>query len=132
MTETPRPDPVAPLADEVPTAPPHSQWRDVWDQFKTHRGALAGMLVLLFIILAVFLGPYVWPYDAGFIDIRARNQGPSLAHPFGTDQLGRDTLARMLAGGQTSIAVGLTAMLLALVLGSLIGVLAGFFRSEEH
>ena len=84
--------------------------------------------MLLFIILAVFIGPYLWPYDATYIDVRARNQGPSLAHPFGTDQLGRDTLARMMAGGQTSISVGLTAMLLALVLGSLIGVLAGFFR----
>lgn len=128
MTETPDPKPIAALTDAGPTAPPRSHWRDVWDQFKTHRGALAGMLVLLFIIVAVFLGPHVWPYDATFIDIRARNQGPSLAHPFGTDQLGRDTLARMLAGGQTSISVGLTAMLLALLLGSLIGVLAGFFR----
>ncbi|RXV66133.1 peptide ABC transporter [Roseovarius sp. A46] len=128
MTESPDPKPIAALADEGPTAPPRSHWRDVWDQFKTHRGALAGGIVLLFIILAVFIGPYLWPYDATFIDIRARNQGPSLAHPFGTDQLGRDTLARMMAGGQTSISVGLTAMLLALVLGSLIGVLAGFFR----
>ncbi len=128
MTDAPDPKPIAALADEGPTAPPRSQWRDVWDQFKTHRGALAGGIVLLLIILAVFIGPYLWPYDATFIDIRARNQGPSLAHPFGTDQLGRDTLARMMAGGQTSISVGLTAMLLALVLGSLIGVLAGFFR----
>ncbi|GAW33947.1 glutathione transport system permease protein GsiD [Roseovarius sp. A-2] len=126
MTETPKP--ITALADEGPTAPPRSHWRDVWDQFKSHRGALAGGIVLLVIILAVFLGPYIWPYDATYIDIRSRNQGPSLAHPFGTDQLGRDTLARMLEGGRTSVAVGLTAMLLALVLGSLIGVLAGFFR----
>jgi peptide/nickel transport system permease protein len=128
MTEPTDPKPIAALADDGPTAPPRSQWRDVWDQFKSHRGALAGGIVLLFIILAVFVGPYLWPYDATYIDIRSRNQGPSLAHPFGTDQLGRDTLARMMAGGQTSISVGLTAMLLALVLGSLIGVLAGFFR----
>ncbi|MAO00343.1 ABC transporter permease [uncultured Roseovarius sp.] len=126
MTETPKP--IAALADTGPTAPPRSQWRDVWDQFRSHRGALIGSIVLIAISAAVFLGPLVWPYDATFIDIRARNQGPSWAHPFGTDQLGRDTLARMMAGGQTSIAVGLTAMLLALVLGSLVGVLAGFFR----
>ena len=125
MTETPKP--IAALADTGPTAPPRSQWRDVWDQFRSHRGALIGSIVLIAISAAVFLGPLVWPYDATFIDIRARNQGPSWAHPFGTDQLGRDTLARMMAGGQTSIAVGLTAMLLALVLGSLVGVLAGFF-----
>lgn len=128
MTETPDLKKIAVLDDKGPTMRARSHWSDVWDQFKTHRGALAGMLVLLFIILAVFLGPYVWLYDDSFIDVRARNEGPSLAHPFGTDQLGRDTLARMMTGGQTSIAVGLTAMLLALVLGSLIGVLAGFFR----
>ncbi|MAU51908.1 MAG: peptide ABC transporter [Roseovarius sp.] len=126
MTDDPKP--IAALADTGPVAPPRSQWRDVWDQFRSHRGALIGSLVLLAIIAGVFLGPLVWPYDATFIDIRARNQGPSLAHPFGTDQLGRDTLARMMAGGQTSIAVGLTAMALALFLGTLIGVLAGFFR----
>ena len=107
---------------------PHSQWHDVWRQFRAHRGALAGMAVFVFIIAAVFLGPLIWTIDATYIDIRARNQGPSWAHPFGTDQLGRDTLARMMAGGRTSITVGLTAMLLALVLGSLVGVLAGFFR----
>ena len=110
------------------TSAPHSQWRDVWRQFRAHRGALVGMSVFLFIIAAVFLGPLIWTIDATYIDIRARNQGPSWAHPMGTDQLGRDTMARIFAGGRTSITVGLTAMLLALVLGSLIGVLAGFFR----
>ncbi len=126
MTDTPKP--IAALTDPVPTTPPRSQWRDVWDQFKTHRGALVGAVIFFFIIAAVFVGPWLWGIDATFIDIRSRNQGPSWAHPFGTDQLGRDSLARMMAGGQTSIAVGLTAMLLALGLGSLVGVLAGFFR----
>lgn len=120
--------PAGALTDPVPVAPPHSQWWDVWDQFKTHRGALMGGIVFIVIVVAVFLGPWVWTLDPTYIDIRARNQGPSLAHPFGTDQLGRDTLARMMAGGQTSISVGLTAMLLALFLGSLVGVISGFFR----
>jgi len=126
--KTPAPTPLGALSDPQPVAPPRSQWRDVWDQFKHHRGALAGGILFLLIIVVVYLGPLVWPLDATYIDIRARNEGPSWAHPFGTDQLGRDTLARMMAGGQVSIAVGLTAMLLALGLGSLIGVLAGFFR----
>ena len=108
--------------------PSRSQWRDVWDQFKTHRGALVGAGVFVFIILAVVVGPLLWPYDPGFIDIRSRNQGPSLSHPLGTDQLGRDMLARMMAGGKVSVAVGVTAMLLSLVLGTFIGVLAGFYR----
>ncbi|MEQ8897873.1 MAG: ABC transporter permease [Roseovarius sp.] len=126
--KTPAPTPLGALSDPQPVAPPRSQWRDVWDQFKHHRGALAGGILFLLIIAVVYLGPLVWTIDATYIDIRARNQGPNWAHPFGTDQLGRDTLARMMAGGQVSIAVGLTAMLLALGLGSQNGVLAGFYR----
>jgi len=110
---------------------PRNQWWDVWDQFKTHKGALFGLGFFIFTLLFVFVGPLVWTMDSQFIDIRARNQPPSWAHPMGTDQLGRDTLARMMAGGQTSIAVGLTAMLLALFLGTLIGVLSGYFRKID-
>ena len=107
---------------------PRSQWRDVWDQFKTHSGAVLGTGFFVFVLLAVLVGPYLWTIDAQYIDIRARNQGPGLAHPFGTDQLGRDTLARMLAGGRVSLAVGVSAMVLALSLGTLIGVIAGYFK----
>ncbi|MBC6437226.1 MAG: ABC transporter permease [Rhodobacteraceae bacterium] len=118
----------APMVEPVPGAPPRNQWWSVWDQFKTHRGALLGLGFFVFALLFVYIGPLVWMIDPQFIDIRARNSGPTLAHPMGTDQLGRDTLARMMAGGQTSIAVGLTAMALALVLGTLIGLVAGYFR----
>lgn len=116
------------MTERAPVRPPRSPWRDQWTRFRQHRGAVLGGAVFLFIVAAVLLGPLIWRIDPTMIDIRARNLGPSSAHPFGTDQLGRDTLARMLAGGRTSIAVGLTAMMLALGLGSLIGVLAGFFR----
>ncbi|MBL3571081.1 peptide ABC transporter [Rhodovulum sulfidophilum] len=119
----------APMIETMEIArPPRNQWLDVWDQFRSHRGALLGAAFFAVILAAVFLGPLIWQIDPTYIDIRARNQGPSLLHPFGTDQLGRDTLARMLAGGQVSLAVGLTAMGLSLVLGTLIGVLAGYFR----
>ncbi len=115
-------------APPQPARPPRSQWLDVWDQFKTHRGALIGGILFILIVVAVYLGPYLWGIDPTGIDIRARNQGPSWAHPFGTDQLGRDMLARMMAGGATSVSVGITAMLLALFLGSFVGILAGYFR----
>ncbi len=109
-------------------SPPRSHWRDVWIQFKSHKGALAGCAFFVLVLLSVSVGPLVWTIDPQYIDIRARNSGPSLAHPLGTDQLGRDTLARIMAGGRTSVAVGLTAMLLSLILGTAVGVLAGFFR----
>ncbi|MFO7921177.1 ABC transporter permease [Rhodobacteraceae bacterium W635] len=105
-----------------------NQWWDVWDQFKTHKGALIGAGFFIFVLLFVYLGPLVWSIDSQYIDIRARNQGPSWAHPMGTDQLGRDMLARLMAGGRTSIAVGLTAMGLALIVGTFVGVIAGYFR----
>ena len=119
------------LVPAKPDTSGRSQWWDVWDQFKTHKGALFGAAVFLFIVLAVTVGPLIWTLEPTYIDIRSRNLGPVLAHPFGTDQLGRDILARMMAGGQVSIAVGLTAMLISVLLGAFIGVVAGFFRRMD-
>ena len=111
--------------------PQRSQWADVWDQYKTHKGAVVGMGFFAFVCLLVALGPYLWTLEPNFIDIRARNQGPSLAHPMGTDQLGRDTFAQVLAGGRVSLLVGVVAMLLALGLGTFVGVLAGYFKKVD-
>ena len=66
------------------TAKPRSKIKDVWDQFKSHKGALLGAIIFFSIVLLVMLGPFIWPFDANQIDIRSRNQGPSLLHPFGT------------------------------------------------
>ncbi len=105
-----------------------SLWGDVWSQFRSHRGAMIGSFVFIFILLAVAIGPYLWTLDPNYADVRNRNQGMSWGHPFGTDQLGHDMLAQVLQGGRISIAVGLTAMMLSLVLGTFIGVLAGYFK----
>ncbi|NML76545.1 ABC transporter permease [Rhizobium sp. S-51] len=102
--------------------------RDLWNQFRAHPGGVAGLIVFVFIVAAVFLGPLIHTIDPNKIDIRAKNQGPSLAHPFGTDNLGHDMLAQVMAGGQISLAVGMTAMLLALILGTFVGVLSGYFK----
>jgi peptide/nickel transport system permease protein len=111
--------------------PPRSQWWDVWDQFKTHKGALVGLSIFVLILLAITIGPFLWDMAPTYVDLRARNKGFSAAHPLGTDQLGRDVLARMMAGGKVSISVGLTAMMLSIMLGTTIGVLAGYFRRLE-
>lgn len=115
-------------AEPLPQQPARSKWRDVWNQFKKHKGALIGGIIFFTIVILVMVGPWVWPYEANEINIRLRNQSPNWAHPFGTDQLGRDTFARMIAGGKTSISVGIAAMTLSLMLGSLIGVCAGYYR----
>ncbi len=114
--------------------PPRNQWWDVWDQFKTHKGAMVGLFVIVVIVAFVVIGPLIWRLDPAYINpdtvqmLKTRNQGFSQAHPFGTDQLGRDIMARMMAGGKVSLAVGLTAMALGLVIGTIVGVLAGYFR----
>ena len=112
-------------------SPGSSYWGDVWLQFKKHKGALLGAIIFFGIVISVMLGPLLWPFEPNAIDIRSRNQGPSFLHPFGTDQLGRDTFSRMIAGGRTSITVGLAAMFLALILGTLIGVIAGYFKKLD-
>lgn len=105
-----------------------SLWSDVWAQYKTHRGALVGSGVFLAILLAVFIGPYIYDVDPQYLNIREKNQGPSLTHLMGTDQLGRDMLAQVLHGGRVSLAVGIVAMALSLVVGTVVGVLAGYFK----
>ena len=128
MTDTSNPR--TPMFEDI-KRPARSQWHDIWDQFKVHKGAMVGMGFFVFVLLFVVIGPMLWPIDPTYIDIRARNSGPSLAHPFGTDQLGRDMFARMMAGGQVSMAVGITAMLLALLFGTFIGVIAGYFKALD-
>lgn len=120
----------APGVEQAARAP-RNQWLDVWDQFKTHKGALLGAVVFVSILLFVFVGPLVWTVDPQYANLLMRNKDPGVQFPFGTDELGRDLMARLMAGGKVSIAVGLTAMSIALVLGTLIGVSAGFFRSLD-
>ena len=93
-----------------------------------HAGAIAGAAVFALIAAAVLFGSAVHGVDPQYLDYRAKNQGMSLAHPLGTDNLGRDTFARMLAGGRISLAVGAAAMALSLTVGTAAGVSAGFFR----
>ena len=118
------------MPTEIPDTPRahRSLWVDVWLTFRQHTGALIGVGVFATIVLAVFLGPFVHDVDPQYLDLQARNQGVSLSHPLGTDNLGRDTLAQVFAGGRISLAVGFAAMFLSLVLGTAVGTLAGYFR----
>ena len=102
--------------------------RDVWRQFWRHKGALGGAAVFALIAIAVLFGSVIHGVDPQYLDYRAKNQGMSLAHPLGTDNLGRDMFARVLAGGRLSLTVGVAAMALSLTLGTCVGVLAGFFQ----
>ncbi|GEP53048.1 ABC transporter permease [Reyranella soli] len=98
---------------------------ETWRRFRRHVLAVTGAVVLLILVLAVLVGPYLWPVAINDIDFAAKLQGPSLAHPLGTDDLGQDLLARMMYGGRISLAVGFAAMLVALTVGVLVGSVAG-------
>ena len=124
-------DVAAPITVVEPETIHRSLWSDVWRQFRKHKGAMGGLLVFALITLMVVLGPKIHGVDPNAINFRDRNLGPSLEHPLGTDNIGHDTLAQVMAGGQVSLAVGFLAMLIALLLGTLIGVLAGFFKSLD-
>jgi peptide/nickel transport system permease protein len=105
-----------------------SPWLDAWRRYRRHRLALASTVILVAIVLAVLFMPFVWTVPINEIDFTARLQGPSPAHPLGTDDLGQDLLARILYGGRISLAVGLAAMVVAIVVGTAIGAIAGMSR----
>ncbi|MGV7214328.1 ABC transporter permease [Bradyrhizobium sp. UFLA05-112] len=118
----------SPSAEKATKRTIYSPWRETWRRFRRHRLAVLSAFLLLLLILAVLVGPFLWRVKINDIDIVAGLQGPSLAHPFGTDDLGQDLLARMIYGGRISLAVGLAAMLVSVFVGTLIGALAGMSR----
>jgi peptide/nickel transport system permease protein len=90
------------------------------------------LVVLTLIMIASFIGPFIWQGDAYTTNPAEGSLPPSLEHPMGTDNLGRDVLARVLIGGRISLTVGFTAMLVGLILGTAIGILSGFFKKLDE
>lgn len=107
-------------------------WGDAWVQFRRNRLAVLGLIVLTALIIMVVAGPLVYPVDPKKIDIMASGSPPSLEHPFGTDDLGRDLFARNLYGGRISLAVGFAAMLIAMTFGTTVGLVAGFIPRLDN
>src|SRR5258706_4290012 len=118
----------APLLTAPTTRP--SLWREATRRFRRPRLAMVGFTVLVVMVAAVLVGPFVYRVPIDAIDFKAKLKGPSRAHPLGTDDLGQDLLARMLYGGRISLAVGVMAMLIAVVIGTLVGAIAGISRGS--
>ncbi len=120
--------PAAPATIEAGTSPA----RDVWRRLRKNRGAVAGAVLLAVLALLSLAGPTVigWiggeRYDFNFQDLNNIFAPPTWAHPFGTDQLGRDQLVRVLLGGRISLGVALSATLVALTIGVVYGAVAGY------
>ena len=101
---------------------------EMWRRFRRHRLAVVSVVILAALVGGVMLGPLLWPVAIDDIDFSAMLQAPSRAHPFGTDDLGQDLLARMIYGGRISLAVGIAAMLVATTVGIAVGALAGMAK----
>ena len=106
---------------------PRSLWSDAWRQFRRHRLAMAGTVVIGLLVVMTLVGPVVWKTKIDVIDFGASKAAPSVTHPLGTNDLGEDLLARIIWGGRISLSVGLCATLVAITVGVVIGALAGFF-----
>lgn len=102
-------------------------WAQAWRRFQRHKLALAGLVVLTLIVLLSVFAPWLSGHSALSFDLRARGTPPSLEHPLGTDRTGRDVWARLLMGGRVSLMVGLVAVALSALIGTLVGSIAGYY-----
>lgn len=101
-------------------------WWTLRDLFRRRSAQIGGLIVLLLVLLAIF-APRIAPYDPYAINVKDRLQPPSLTYPFGTDDLGRDLFSRIIYGARTTIQTGVVVVLIAASLGSLIGLLSGYY-----
>jgi peptide/nickel transport system permease protein len=105
-----------------------SLWRIALRRYRHHRMAMLGFFMLIGIILYIVIGSFVFSEnDANYNDTTQRLEPPSAVHPFGTDTIGRDILARTIYGGQISLIIGIAAMVFEVILGTLIGSIAGYY-----
>ncbi len=97
-----------------------------WKRFRRHPGAMVGAVVIILMVLIVLMAP-LSPYGPEESDIKNRFQAPSIAHPFGTDGLGRDVMTRTFYGGRVSMTVGVMVVLITSIIGISVGTVAGFY-----
>jgi oligopeptide transport system permease protein len=109
-----------------PVRPPTTYWQDAWRRLKGNRLAMAGLVVILLIALLAAFGPLFSPYSYSDQVLADANQPPSANHWFGTDNLGRDLLTRVLYGARISLSIGIVASLLNLTIGVVYGGIAGY------
>jgi len=117
---------------EAEMAPSVFSVRGVWMQLRRNRGAVAGMVVVLFFLLMAILAPYICPHDPLQVDYSRILAPPSLRHPMGTDWLGRDVLSRIIAGSRLSLSVGFIAVGIGLTGGTVLGLLAAFYPRLDN
>ncbi len=106
---------------------PRTMGQMAWRSFRRHKPAMIGMSVTLLLVLGAIFAPVLSPYDVNKTDLDNMLAAPSLQHPMGTDELGRDLATRILYGGRVSLSIGVMAMALAVLVGAVVGGLAGYY-----
>ena len=114
-----------PVLEEARVLQP--EWKRIVRVFYRRKLAMVGLVIVMLMILVAIFAPVLAPYDPYDTDIINKLQPPSSEHWLGTDQVGRDTLSRVIYGTRTSLIVGVCAVILAAVIGQLLGLIAGFF-----
>lgn len=114
-------------AGELPSRKRISYWQDAWRRFRENKIALVAAVILVLLVFFIIFGPAISGYNFEQIDSSAINQGPSAAHWFGTDSLGRDLFARVWQAGRVSLVIGLVGAVVASVVGSIYGGIAAYF-----
>ena len=106
---------------------PESQLHMMWSALKKNKIAVVGLIVILLLVFIAFFGEAIAPYDPLKIDMGSAKQAPSASHWFGTDIQGRDIFSRVLSGTKYSLFVGIGAVAFSLIIGTIIGAIAGYF-----
>ena len=109
-----------------------SKLKEIWKQFRKNKGAVCGLILLILIILIAVAASFIWDYNADIVGMNSSQirKPPSFQHPFGTDHMGRDVLARVCYGARYSLLIGFAAVAISLVFGTLIGSIAGYYGGK--
>lgn len=100
--------------------------RDAFSRMIANRGAVVGLVIVFSLFFIAIFGPFLTPYDFLSQDLEMRNQAPSWEHPFGTDDLGRDVLSRVIYGARTAVVLSVSITVLSFLIGIVVGSIAGF------
>src|SRR5438034_5857290 len=118
---------LTPAGEIVAGAPVGGRLSDLVYQLRGNPATFAGLGIVGLIVVAAVLGPIVAPYDPYHVDLGSAALPPSLAHPFGTDQYGQNVLTRVMVAARLDLVMALSAVVLSMTVGVLLGALSGFF-----
>jgi len=121
---------ISEISAEHINRPSTTMLQDAWRRFKLNKLAMVGLLTLLGLVVFTFIGPYLIHYNYFDNDLMHQHLDPSWIHPFGTDELGRDSMARLMYGGRVSLAIGFVSVLINLAIGVPYGVISGYFGGK--